>query len=189
MLARADAQMTGREIQRLMGVGSHQGVRNAAERLVGEGIVERHSVGNAYLYRLNRDHVAAPWIERLASLLDEVIDRLRAAIEEWAQPPLVAMLFGSVATGTAKPGSDIDLLVVRPAGVDPDQAPWSQQLAELEARTSAWTGHDARILEYGANELADFTAEPVLQDVLRDGLELFGSRRTLREAMKASAKS
>ena len=80
VLARADAEITGREIQRLAGHGSHQGIRNAADRLAQQGVVLRRLVGNANLYRLNRDHVAAPWIEGLASLPEQVLERLRTVI-------------------------------------------------------------------------------------------------------------
>lgn len=185
VLARADTDMSGREIQRMAGKGSHQGIRNAADRLTSEGVLERRSAGNAHLYRLNRNHVAAPWIERLANLLDEMIDRMRGTIAEWSEPPLMAMLFGSVATGAATASSDIDLLVVRPVDCDPDGLPWSRQLADLETSARSWTGHDARILEFGEEELTRAGAQPVLQDALRDGIELYGSRRALRKAIGA----
>lgn len=188
VLARADAEMTGREIRRLAGRGSHQGVRNAAERLTREGVVARRSAGKANLYRLNRDHVAAPWIEGLASLPEQVVARLRGAIATWAQPPLLAMLFGSVATGQASATSDLDLLVVRPHSCDPDDPTWSRQLADLQALATACAGNDARILEYGQEELARAGAKPVLGDALRDGIELYGSRRVLRGQARSKAK-
>lgn len=185
VLARADAELTGREIQRLAGHGSHQGVRNAADRLEREGIVERRSAGKAHLYRLNREHVAAPWIEQLASLPEQVIARLRGAIATWVKPPLLAMLFGSVATGQASAASDVDLLIVRPAGRDPDDSTWTRQITDLQAHATACTGNDARVLEYGEDELTGTVFEPVLADALRDGIELYGSRRVLRKPVKA----
>jgi DNA-binding transcriptional ArsR family regulator len=182
VLARADVELTGREIQRLAGHGSHQGVRNAADRLAEQGVVERRSVGNAHLYRLNREHVAAQWIEKLATLPEQVIDRLRGAIAGWTQPPLLAMLFGSVATARATAASDLDLLIVRPEGNEPGDPTWSRQLADLQTLATASSGNDARILEYGQEELAPNAAEPVLSDALRDGIELYGSRRALRKS-------
>ncbi len=145
VLARADVELTGREIHRLAGHGSHQGVRNAAERLAEQGVVERRSVGNAHLYRLNRDHVAAQWIEKLTTLPEQVIDRLREAIATWTSPPLLAMLFGSVATARATATSDLDLLIVRPAGSEPDEPTWNRQLADLQVLATACSGNDARI--------------------------------------------
>ena len=179
VLARADVELTGRELQRLAGHGSHQGVRNAADRLAREGVVERRSVGNANLYRLNRDHVAAQWIEKLATLPEQIVERLRTAIGEWAQPPVLAMLFGSVATGRATTASDLDMLIVRPADRDPDDPTWTLQLGDLQAMATASSGNDARILEYAQDELTSDPAEPVLIDALREGIELYGSRRML----------
>ena len=87
VLARADAEMTGRQIQRLAGHGSHQGIRNAADRLTRQGIVLRRPAGNANLYKLNRGHVAAPWIVGLAGLADQVLERLRNAIGNMGANP------------------------------------------------------------------------------------------------------
>ena len=176
--------LTGREIQRLARHGSHQGVRNAADRLASEGVVERRSVGNANLYRLNRDHVAAPWIEKLATLPEQIVERLRGAISEWAQPPLLAMLFGSVATGHATSASDLDLLIVRPTECEPEDPTWARQLSDLQALATASSGNDARVLEFGQGDLASGAPEPVLDDALRDGIELYGSRRILKRSVR-----
>jgi predicted nucleotidyltransferase len=187
VLARADTEMTGRQIQRLAGHGSHQGVRNAADRLAEQGVVLRRPAGNANLYKLNRDHVAAPWIEGLASLPEQVLERLRSTIGAWAQPPILALLFGSVATGHATPASDLDLLILRPTGCDPDEPTWRAQLASLEEQATAWTGNDARIIEYDEQDLPGDKTEPLLKDALRDAIELHGSLRTLRHLTRAGS--
>lgn len=179
ILARADIELSGREIRRRARRGSHQGIRNAADRLAREGIVEKRSVGNAHLYRLNRSHVAAEWVEKLATLPEQLLERLRHAIAAWSQPPLLAMLFGSVASRQASGTSDVDLLFVRPQECDPDDRIWNAQLSQLQSDVTAWSGNDARILEYGEDELRNAAAEPVLQDALHDGIELYGSRRVL----------
>jgi hypothetical protein len=185
VLARAEAEMTGRELQRVIGRGSHQGIRNAADRLAEQGIVSRRAAGNANLYQLNRDHVAASWIEGLASLPAQVLDRLRDAINGWGQPPVLVVLFGSVARGEATPESDLDLLVVRPADCEPDERAWQQQLSELQTRASAWTGNDTRVLEFGEQELTAGKPRQVLTDAARDGIELYGTLRLLRRGSKA----
>ena len=187
VLARADAEMTGRQIQRLAGHGSHQGIRNAADRLTQQGIVLRRGAGNANLYKLNRDHVAAPWVEGLAGLSEQVLERLRNTIGTWAQPPVLAVLFGSVATGHATPTSDLDLLIVRPAGCDPDEPTWQAQISSLEEQATTWTGNDTRIIEYDQQTLPEKESEPLLRDVLRDGIEIHGSLRTLRRLTRAGS--
>jgi predicted nucleotidyltransferase len=92
------------------------------------------------------------------------------------------MLFGSVATGRATSESDLDLLIVRPEDREPDDSTWSRQLGDLQALATACSGNDARILEYGLAEVKSATEEPVLDDALREGIELYGSRRTLGRA-------
>ncbi|MBA3364239.1 MAG: nucleotidyltransferase domain-containing protein, partial [Actinobacteria bacterium] len=77
--------------------------------------------------------------------------------------------------------SDIDILVIRPAEVDEDDIAWREQLMGLEAAASAWTGNDARLLEYGEHELAQLVeTEAPIRAAAREGIELFGSRRALR---------
>jgi DNA-binding transcriptional ArsR family regulator len=184
VLARAEVEMTGRELQRVIGHGSHQGIRNAADRLAEQGVVSRRPAGNANLYQLNRDHVAASWIEGLASLPAQVLDRLRDAINSWEHPPVLAVLFGSVARGEATPQSDLDLLVVRAADRAPDEPVWQEQISTLQAHASAWTGNDARILEFGEQELADGEPQQVLSEAARDGIELYGPLRLLRRGSR-----
>jgi hypothetical protein len=186
VLSRADTELTGREIQRMAARGSHQGIRNAAERLTRQGVVRRRLAGSAHLYRLNREHVAAPWIEGLANLPEQVIDRLRNTIGAWREPPVLAVLFGSVATGKATSESDLDLLIVRPTGCDPDAPAWRDQIAGLEEQATAWTGNDARIVEFGEAELTQNRAEPLLTDALAEGIELHGSRSVLRRLAKGN---
>lgn len=186
-LARADIELSGRELARHAGYGSSEGIRRAGDRLVDQGVVLRRAAGGAHLYRLNRDHLAAPFIEGLASLREQLIERLRALIAGWGQSPKVALLFGSVARGEASVDSDLDLLIVRERGGDPDAEEWRSQLLELERFATAWTGNDARVVEYGAEELDGEPAEPLLEQALRDGVELFGSRRTLRRLLGSAA--
>jgi predicted nucleotidyltransferase len=179
-LARAEAEVTGRQIQRIAGRGSHQGIRNAADRLTEQGVVLRRSTGGTNFYQLNRDHLAAPWIEGLANLPSQLLSRLRDAIEMWEQPPILAVLFGSVARGAATPTSDLDVLVVRPSSCGPDNPTWQEQLSALQAHGTAWTGNDTRILEFDEREITDGTPQRVLADAARDGIELYGKLHWLR---------
>jgi predicted nucleotidyltransferase len=119
----------------------------------------------------------------------QLIERLRATIANWEQPAKIALLFGSVARGDATADSDLDLMVIRRSGCDPDSDPWRTQLLELEQAATAWTGNDARILEYGEEELPRLGSEPLLKDVLRDGIELYGSLRILRRLMQTGGRS
>jgi predicted nucleotidyltransferase len=183
VLAGAEEEFSGRKIHRLLGHSSEPGVRKAVERLVDQGVVRRRRAGRAILYRLNRKHLAATHIEGLANLRMQLVQRLRDCIDGWEPLPRLALLFGSVARGEAGPGSDLDLLVVRSSHVREGAEAWQRQIAALELEAGDATGNDARILEYGERELADADVRPLVAEALRDGIELFGSRRSLPRSL------
>jgi len=164
----------------MLGRASEPGVRKAAERLVDQGIVVKQQVGRAKIYRLNRRHIAAPYVEGLAELRATLIKRLGEAFDSWEEPPLAGFLFGSVARGEASADSDLDLLLVRPLGVDEDSLVWQLQVSQLAREATEWTGNDARVHEFGEDELDDRAVGRLVEDVIEHGVELFGSRRRLR---------
>jgi len=173
VLAGAEEEFSGRRLHRLVGHGSEPGVRKAVERLVDQGIVLRRRAGRANLYRLNRQHVSAEAIELLVGARSQLIAWLEEAIASWGIVPCCAVLFGSVARGQARADSDLDLLVVRPSLVHEEDATWQSQLGSLQRSATEWTGNDARIVELGEGELEQ--AGPLLSEVVREGIALFGS--------------
>jgi predicted nucleotidyltransferase len=183
VLAGVDEGFNGRQIHRLLGRGSEQGVRKAVERLVQQGVVISHDAGRARIYSLNRRHVAAPHVEGLAALRSELLGRLRAALAAWDARPLLVLLFGSVARGEAGSNSDLDLLVVRRADVEEESPVWIEQLAALERDATEWTGNDARIVEFGEDELLSDALDPLVGEALAEGIDLYGSRRSFRRSM------
>ena len=180
LLSRADKSYTGREMQRALGV-SQDAVRLALRRLATQGVVTAEpGGGRAILYQLNRDHLASPWIQGIASLRLELIERLRSEIQGWTVQPAAAVLFGSVARNEATRTSDLDLLIIRPARVGADDDAWQAQLLALIDAANRWTGNEARVLEYGADELIGLVGqEPVLQHAAEEGIDLAGSFRSL----------
>lgn len=187
VLAGADEEFSGRRLHRLLGRGSENGVRRAAERLVEQGIVVSRRAGRANLYRLNRAHLAASYIEGLTSLRAQLLDQVRGTIAAWSLPPHSALVFGSVARTEAGPLSDLDLLVIRPSRVGEDVDQWREQLALLEKRATEWTGNETRIIEYGEGELGDAAVRGVVENALEEGIELYGSRRSLRHLVERGA--
>lgn len=180
LLAGGELKLTGREIGRRIGA-SQEGVRQTLDRLVRQGIVLRERAGNAYLYQLNRQHLAAPCIEQLASLRLQLIGRLRQVIEAWRIPPAAAVLFGSAARGDAEQTSDIDILLIRRARIDADEPLWREQVVELESLATALTGNDTRVTEYSNDEVERLRGtEPLLEAAGAEGIELFGSMKSLR---------
>lgn len=183
-LAGADEEFSGRQLHRVVGHGSEQGIRKAADRLVAQGIVHMRQMGRAKAYRLNRRHLAAPHIEGLAMARQELVARLRRSVDAWEITPAWALLFGSVARGEGTRYSDLDLLVIRRSDVDADSSSWLEQLTDLEREAATWTGNEARIVEFGEAEL-DQGVE-LIDGAIVTGIELFGSRRALRRKVEAS---
>lgn len=186
VLARADAEFTPPEVHALVGRHSEQGVRKVLRRLAVEGIVEHRRAGRAILYRLNREHLGAPAVIALGSLFETFVDRLSARIEAWSVQCLFAALFGSAVRGEMRPESDIDVFVVRASDVDADHDPWRMQVEELGRDVTSWTGNDARILEYSADDVRRGlrARDGVLDAVGAEGVRLAGPIRYLQREMR-----
>ncbi len=175
-LANTTRPLTGREVARIAPRGSARGVQSALDRLVDQGIVERNEAGRALLYTLNRDHVAAPLAVALAQLRATLVDRIRDEIAGWPVAAHQVSLFGSFARGDGGVASDIDLLVVRPAGVSGDDEQWRAQLDALSRRVERWSGNLASIVEIPLPDLARLRRErpPVVGELIADGIVLIG---------------
>jgi predicted nucleotidyltransferase/biotin operon repressor len=181
VLAGSSMPHSGREIARRTG-RSKTGVQHVLDRLVDQGIIERLPAGNAQLYSLNRSHLLAGAVEQIAGAHTELIRRLRETIGSWKIAAVHASLFGSAARSDGDIHSDIDLLVVQPATLDPESEQWRAQIDALAENVRRWTGNNAGIVEISATDLPRLAEEqpPILGELRRDGIELAGkSPRTL----------
>ena len=180
VLGRTQEPLTGRTIAGLTKpAASQKGVANALAGLVEAGVVDRTDKGRAALFTLNRDHVAADAVVALAKLRDRVVDRIRAEVTGWGIEPVSVTVFGSFVRGEGGPASDVDLLVIRPAGA---ADPWASQLAGLAAAGRRWTGNPFNLIDVGADELAMFADEGFVRAAAAEGLTVAGValRRLLR---------
>ena len=129
VLARTDRALTGRRLAELVAPSASQtGVNCALHVLAASGVVQRERAGPSYLYRLNRDHLAADAITALATMRERLVDRIGQRVASWEIPAEAVWLFGSAARGDGSTSSDVDLVVVRPADVDEDDETWARQL-------------------------------------------------------------
>lgn len=174
-LARTTKPRTGRELARLSS-RSEAGVRRRLERLVEQGLVTVEATPAGRLYTLNREHLAAPIVEQIAGLRLALFERLRERISSWRIPAVHASVFGSAARGEGDARSDIDIFVVRPRGVDPEEEAWRQQLDDLADCTYRWTGNHAGLSEVGEEDLPRLRRErpPVVEDLLAGAIHLAG---------------
>jgi len=183
VLASHDGAFTTGQLHRVLRRHSEEGIRKVLRRLTRQGVVRADRVGQAFAYRLNRDHLAAEHIIGLAQLQTTFLRRLEERLASWKVPPVYAAVFGSAARGSMTVDSDVDLLLIRPDDVDDDL--WQAQVDDLVADVTRWVGNDTRPLEFTVAELAaNGRREPVLDDVLREGLTVAGTRAWLAEQLR-----
>lgn len=187
VLARGESQLTGRAVGRMVPGRSYDAVRTSLDRLVEHGIVLRTPAGRAQLHRLNRDHLAARAIIELATLRQQLFARMRVQVASWDVPPVVAAVFGSTARADGTTSSDIDVLVVRPRGIDVDDPIWRSQIDSFEAAVWSMTGNDVRTLELVQSRLGETGTASVLGDIASEGIEISGSLAVVRRALRGVA--
>ena len=168
VLLRTGAPLTGRQVHALLSDQfSLWSVQQALAALVGLGVVKSQTVGRAMIHSINEDHYAIGPMRVLLDPYAALRDTVRDAVSSSAS---AVILFGSVARGEAIADSDIDLVVLAP----PD---WDGR-AELQEAVRARIGNHCDVLMFTPEEFARLAAsgdEPVVSDILADGVVLLGS--------------
>lgn len=177
VLAGTTRGLTGREVALLTGRSSHSGVLDVLHKLTEHGLVTRVELNRAFLFALNRDHVAAPAVELLANLRVELFDRIRRAIADWGIVPVYAAVFGSTARGDGDVDSDVDVLIVRPDSIEEDEPCWRAQVENLRRKIEGWSGNCAGIVEVTEARLAHLRDEerPIIAELRSDAIVVGGS--------------
>ncbi|WP_420614063.1 nucleotidyltransferase domain-containing protein [Candidatus Spongiisocius sp.] len=153
VLCRTTRPLSGRAVQRLLPKPASQaGVQKTLDRLATAGLVTQTAAGRSILNLLNRDHALAPAVVEAVAVGDEIPARIAEVVKTYAKGVSRALLFGSVARGEAGPGSDIDLLLVWPAGTD-SAVRWSATAA-VAIGVARLTGNPCTPLVYTDAEYA-----------------------------------
>lgn len=111
LLLAPDQALHGREIARRTGLQSGTVLREL-NRLVDAGLLRREKRGNQSLYGADRD---CPVFEEVAGILRKTsgaADVIAGALGPLSDRIESAFIYGSFAKGTARAGSDIDVLIV-----------------------------------------------------------------------------
>jgi len=99
------------ELIRLAGSGTGA-VHRQLQRLEEAGLVTASREGNQKYYAARKDAPVFPELHGLVVKTVGIVEPLRAALAPIADEINLAFVFGSVAKGSERAGSDIDLLVV-----------------------------------------------------------------------------
>lgn len=176
VLAGTTRPLTGRQVHRLAGSGSQQGVGKVLLRLEETGLVQVAEAGAARLHWLNREHVACDAVLALIDLRGRLFDRIRRAVSAWAVQPLAASVFGSAARGDGDITSDIDLMFVRPSAIAETDPAWSGAIFDLGRSIHAWSGNRAGTHQATVEQIAEMIErqEPIIANLRRDELRLVG---------------
>ncbi|MEP6648849.1 MAG: nucleotidyltransferase domain-containing protein [Lapillicoccus sp.] len=171
VLLRTGAPLTGREIHGMVSDAySLWSVQEALKVLTQLGLVDTRTVGRAGLHTINESHAA---VTPLRALVDPV-GALTAAITEAIDSRVQAViLFGSIARGEATADSDIDLAVI----ASPD---WEGR-TDVEDSVRTRLGNTCDVLVFTQDEFGTLASagEPVVSDILRDGVVLVGNKPRL----------
>jgi predicted nucleotidyltransferase len=186
VLATHDATFTTGQIRRILNDYSEHGIRKVLGRLVAQGVVLADRVGNAFTYRLNTEHLAAEPVQALARLASTFLLRLEGHLEAWDEPPVYAAVFGSAARGAMTVNSDLDVFLIRHQ--DTSDTLWARQVDDLAATVTRWTGNDTRIVDYTIEDLRAASTEPMVRDVVEQGLTVAGSRPWLLKQLRTVPK-
>lgn len=151
VLVHTTMPLSGRAIAQLAEVSPAQAAR-VLPRLAELGLVRRTFAPPAVLYEFVHDHVVADALHLVAGIGFVFLERLGKEVASLRPAPAAAAVFGSLPRGEARPDSDIDLLVVRPERVGPDDDEWQQGLDTIRVRGRRLSGNPVEILEVGRAE-------------------------------------
>lgn len=183
VLAGAEASFTGNQVHKIIGAYSDRGVRDALKRLCAQGIVISQSAGAADLYALNRSHLLANYIKKIANIRTEFFDLLTHEVAAWRLKPDCAAVFGSTVRNDMTTDSDIDIFISRPSAVEFGETSWRAQITKLVLMGEKLTGNHFQIFELGISEInRELKVKGgVIYSIIDDGVVFHGPNDYLRK--------
>ena len=109
-----NSELHAREIQRRSGM-SIAAVQDELKKLDRLGLINMRHSSNRVYYRSNQEHPLYREIHNLVLKTCGLSDQLKDALKD--TKIRIAFIFGSIANGTEKAGSDVDLIVIGDIGL------------------------------------------------------------------------
>lgn len=172
ILLRTGEPLTGRRIHSIVSDDySLWSVQEALKALRQLGLVESRTIGRAGVHAINEGHAAVAPLRALVDPIAALKEGVGEAIDSNVH---AVLLFGSVARGEAAVESDLDLAVIA-------SSEWDGRI-ELADMVRTRLGNDCDVLVFTEAEFTRLArdGEPVVSDILRDGVALVGSKPRMR---------
>ncbi|MDH6237140.1 nucleotidyltransferase domain-containing protein [Cryobacterium sp. CG_9.6] len=175
VVAKAGAELTGRQIARLAGTGTPANVRLSLLRLLDIGLVISVPAPHATMYSANRSHLLWPAVEIAMNARQELNRRVAAFADSSAPEGVTVVLYGSVARGDSTKMSDVDLLVVFSDEVALDDR--DEFVTGLRDNVQLWTGNEAQIYDLTESSLTrqKDDGDPIVGSLASEGIVVFGN--------------
>jgi predicted nucleotidyltransferase len=175
VLVHTTKPLSGRTIARLAGISPAQAAR-VLPKLVELGVVESQLSPPSILYVLVPEHVATKPLLALAGLALEFVQQLGNEIQALRPVPACVAAYGSFARHQARADSDIDLLVVRPRGIDQDDEAWADVIEAVRATARRLSGNQVNILETAQSDVRRLirSNQELWHNIVRDAVVIHG---------------
>ncbi|MBE2241128.1 MAG: nucleotidyltransferase domain-containing protein [Burkholderiaceae bacterium] len=111
LLLHPDASLHVRELARLTGASAGS-LHRELRRLADMGLLLRQEVGRQVHYGANTAHPVHAELAQLLRKTAGLVDVLREALDPLGAKVELAFVYGSMASGTERAGSDVDLMVL-----------------------------------------------------------------------------
>ena len=176
VLAETTAELNLRTIARLADVSPAQASR-VLPTLTALGMVERREAPPSALFHFVEENVASRFVRSLSRARDATIAELAQAAEKMVPAPASVIVFGSFARGEAGVSSDLDVVVVRPTGIDEEDEHWRAAIETWRRFAGRLTGNHVEVLEVDTNSIGRSLRgrAPLWADVARDGTVIHGA--------------
>ncbi len=171
-LLRTDAPLTGRQIHGLVSASySLWTVQEALKALSRLGLINTATFGRAGVHTISEGNIS---VAPLRALLDPIAALTTTVREEVGDQVQSVVLFGSIARGDSTRASDVDLAVITSAA-------WEGR-SNLEDAVRTGLGNACDVLVFAPEEFTRLASagEPVVAEILADGVALVGSMPRVR---------
>ncbi|MBI4371210.1 MAG: nucleotidyltransferase domain-containing protein [Elusimicrobia bacterium] len=173
------SEWSGREIARQTGL-SAPACHETLKKLDARGLVQFRRISNLHLYTINPENylvqnVFARIFEAEAAMPEQILTVIKKTLADHRSSDVISIvLFGSMARGTERIGSDIDLLIV---------VPTKEDLKKLEPRIEKLRALLFRRFSAPLSPYIQTPAElkrkhrqklPLIQEILKDGRTVYG---------------